>query len=176
MIFKAINGKNTMAYAFGDFSFVEDKDTRVMLDSMCKAVTVTENWNKLADAKSGEGGFMFPSDPAIQRLTAEITKADEFNKYHSGSSFGWTIRQMEFIAKSGWPVFCADYMKHQLQTKIHELRALYEEAELIYRVTYKRCLRQDTPEAMEYYMKIANREKTHCDMALQRLLEAEKTA
>ena len=164
-----------MAYAFGDFSFVEDDDTRVMLDSMCKAVTVTENWDNLANAKSGEGGFMFPSDPVIKRLTAEITKADEF-KSHSGSSFGWTIRQMEFIAKNGWPVFCADYMKHQLQTKIHELRALYDEAELIYRTTLKRSMRQDDPKAKEYFGKIADREKIHCGIALENLLAAEKNA
>jgi hypothetical protein len=64
---------------------------------------------------------MFPKDPVVVKMTSEITEADKF-KGHSGSSFGWAIRNMELIAKSGWETFCKNYIKHQLETKIEKAR------------------------------------------------------
>ena len=103
----------------GDFSFIEDAESRNMLDSMYKAVTVTENWENLK-VDPGEGGFMFSSDPRTSQTVGEITKADAY-KGHSGSSFGWTIRNMQKIAKSGWKAYYANHIKKQLEDEVGQL-------------------------------------------------------
>jgi hypothetical protein len=167
---------NIMAYAEGDFSFVEDGHERMMLKSMYDAVTITENWAKLRDAPT-QGSFMFPKDPVVIKMTSELEKADEF-KGHSGSSFGWTIRNIELIAKSGWAAFCKNYIKHQLETKIEKARNWRDEALLIYRAVWRRSSKLTNPAEKEYYEEITQREKCHVDMANESLwaLEAKLEA
>ena len=42
-----------------------------------------------------ERGFMFTNSPVIDKISANL-------KYegHSGSSFGWTMREVEYLAKN----------------------------------------------------------------------------
>lgn len=49
-----------------------------------------------------EQGFMFSS-------ASELREIDLYMEYggHSGASYGWTLRNMEVIAKKGWPAFVA---------------------------------------------------------------------
>ena len=62
-----------------------------------QAVTQCEAWSWLA-TYDPENGFMFSSHPTLDRITAAMTHLDE----HSGSSFGFTMRVMQSIAKRGW--------------------------------------------------------------------------
>jgi hypothetical protein len=148
----------------GDFSFIEDADSRNMLDSMYKAVTVTENWENLK-VDPGEGGFMFSSDPRTSQTVGEITDADAY-KGHSGSSFGWTIRNMQKIAKSGWKAYYANHIKKQLEDEVAKHNALYEEAKTLYNAVNARYLKQTTPELIEHYRKIERTEHVVFKMTL----------
>lgn len=172
MIFRYLFS-NIMAYAEGDFSFVADENARIMLESMHAAVTVTENWDNLKKAEPGHGGFMYPSDPELRRIMEEIRAADN-NKDHSGGTYGWTVRKMEFIAKSGWATFCADYIKQQLEAKIQKLQTEHDEALLIYRAVWRRSERQTNPQVKEYYEEITRKEKCILEAASYNLREAEK--
>lgn len=71
---------------------------KVMLDDMYKTVTRLELWDWLKRRDiPGDGGFMFSSHPEVKR----ISDATEYDG-HSGSSFAWTLRVIESIAKHGW--------------------------------------------------------------------------
>ena len=42
-----------------------------------------------------QNGFMFTNSPIIDKISANLKYTD-----HSGSSFGWTMRQVEYLAKN----------------------------------------------------------------------------
>lgn len=66
-----------------------------MLEDADQAITSCELWDWLKDYTPEEGkGFMFSKHPNLDRINAAM-------KYggHSGSSYGWTMRTMEAIAK-----------------------------------------------------------------------------
>lgn len=80
----------------GDFSFL-DAHTRVMLDDAYKAITMAELW-ELMKEDPGTGGYTFSTNPAYAKIDLQYDG-------HTGSSYGWTMRAMQFLAKNGWSVF-----------------------------------------------------------------------
>ncbi len=85
----------------GDFSFIQSQNDRAMLEDAFQAVSKAEAWNLLKDPSvPGKNGFMFSQNPAIEAISAHM-------KYggHSGASYAFTMRQMEFIAKNGWEAY-----------------------------------------------------------------------
>ncbi len=73
----------------------------IMLEDADKAITECGLWDWLRDYTPEENkGFMFSQHPNLDKINAAM-------KYggHSGSSYGWTMRQMEYIAKHGWTLF-----------------------------------------------------------------------
>lgn len=69
-----------------------------MLKDAYNAITVTGMWSWFAGYVPPEGeGFTFTTHPNMKKI-------EEAMKYegHSGFSYAWTMRQMEFIAKGGW--------------------------------------------------------------------------
>jgi len=86
-------------YGCGDFGFTDPME-REMLEDAYKAVSVNEAWAEMAK-DPGEAGFMFSTPtPLMTKVQASIN----YNG-HSGSSFGWTMRVMQKIAKIGWNAF-----------------------------------------------------------------------
>lgn len=72
-----------------------------MLQDADNAITQCELWDWLRDYTPEDGkGFMFSEHPNLTRINNAM-------KYggHSGSSHGWTMRNMEYIAKHGWTLF-----------------------------------------------------------------------
>jgi hypothetical protein len=70
----------------------------MMLADAYQAITACDLWEWMRVFRPKEGeGFMFANHPNLDRINEEM-------KYggHSGSSYGWTMRQMESIAKRGW--------------------------------------------------------------------------
>ena len=86
----------------GDFSFIKCEHSRKMLESAHDAINSVDNgWQFLKDyIPEANKGFMFSTPPDKLK---EINKAisDRYDG-HSGSSYGWTMRHMESIAKKGW--------------------------------------------------------------------------
>lgn len=89
----------------GDFSFVQDTQTREMFDDAYHAITVAEAWDAMRSGP-GEGGYMFSDFPKREAINANI-------KYwgHSGASYGMTLRQMQLLARIGWERFVLQWVE-----------------------------------------------------------------
>lgn len=88
----------------------------MMLKDADAAITQCDLWNWLRDYTPEDGkGFMFSEH-------SNLTRINDAMKYsgHSGTSYGWTMRQMEYIAKHGWTLF---------EFTVRERRRKDEEAE-----------------------------------------------
>jgi hypothetical protein len=72
-----------------------------MLQDADNAITATNLWDWLREySPDKKTGFMFSDHPNL----STINSAMKFDG-HSGASYGWTMRQMEYIAKNGWESF-----------------------------------------------------------------------
>jgi hypothetical protein len=66
-------------------------------DKMKKNESNIDVWDYLSKYSPEEGkGFMFSADPIVSQIVNEMEVG------HSGSSMGWTMRQLELIAKAGF--------------------------------------------------------------------------
>lgn len=97
-----------MSYNRGDFSFLPKKNSSeiLMLNDAFQAMERVEgSWDylKRPDVPEKNDGFMFSKDPFISKISSEVDKDGAIG--HSGSSYGWTMRQIEYIAKNGWDAF-----------------------------------------------------------------------
>jgi hypothetical protein len=90
----------------GEFKYIRDKDTRYMLNNAWKAITLTETWNFIEQPIDS---FMFSHDPIITLITKKMSELGYDG--HSGSSFGYVMRTMQYIACHGEHKFCEEYIK-----------------------------------------------------------------
>ena len=94
----------------GDFSFVPagGMNERGMLHDAFTAVeSVPGGWAALMPEPEAGRGFMFSARPAgsvLAQIDAAIA-ATPSGRDHSGSTYGWTMRQMQGIARLGWPAY-----------------------------------------------------------------------
>jgi hypothetical protein len=72
-----------------------------MVQDGINAVMRAEMWEYMAKPTTpGKDGFMFCTDPEMDVINKKIQYGG-----HSGSSFGWTMRQVEYIAKNGFDAY-----------------------------------------------------------------------
>ena len=88
-----------------DFSFILSQHSRDMIESGYRATVLCEGWNILRDF-SGES-FMFSRDPQVCKLMKKVSEG--YGGNHSGTSMGYTMRQLEYIAKNGFARFEAEW-------------------------------------------------------------------
>ena len=94
-----------MYYGNGEFDFVKDKFTKEFLKSAHRAISLCELWNWMRIYEpQADRGFMWSKTPELDRLNQQMFK-DPINSEHSGSSYGFIMRQMEDIAKNGYENF-----------------------------------------------------------------------
>jgi hypothetical protein len=80
----------------GKFEYVSNDYERLMLSNAWQAITITENWNFV---KQPIESFSFSNDPRINIISNKMVELG-YNG-HSGSSFGYTMRAMQYIANNG---------------------------------------------------------------------------
>ena len=85
-----------------EFNIIPDEHSRFMLKNAHQAITLTESWGYMRTFSSNQS-FMFSNSPTISTITKKMSQLGYDG--HSGSSFGWTMRQMEFLAKNGKQAF-----------------------------------------------------------------------
>lgn len=83
----------------GDFSNMEYSNE---LDDAYKAVSIAEAWDWLRTFNDSHG-FVFCTDPMMLKINRNIRYDG-----HSGASFAWVMREMEFIAKHGWTAYISN--------------------------------------------------------------------
>jgi hypothetical protein len=87
--------------AAGTFDWMRDRASASVVEPAYKAVSLAEGWEFLKTYQPEAGkGFMFSNPPP--KLEQINTKIHELYDGHSGGSYGWTMRQIEDIAKNGW--------------------------------------------------------------------------
>lgn len=85
----------------GKYNNLYDDNEAMMLQDADDAITKCNLWTWLKDYEPEDGkGFMFGNHPNLDKINNAMTYGG-----HSGSSYGWTMRCMESIAKDGWEVF-----------------------------------------------------------------------
>ena len=77
------------------FYYVDD-NSRIMFENAYQAISLTEMWDYM---KKDRESFMFSSDKEIEIISKKME--DLGYDGHSGSSFGITMRNMQFIALNG---------------------------------------------------------------------------
>jgi hypothetical protein len=84
-----------------------NSDSKEMVLSAIQAVTMLEKWDALKNYSPLEGrGFMFDDSDFMKSIQNKIL---ELYSGHSGSSFAWTMRQIESIAKYGVDEYCKKF-------------------------------------------------------------------
>jgi hypothetical protein len=73
----------------------KDEHSRFMVKDAYEATEKAEAWDYLKRFEPDQG-FMFSSDATVNKINANM-------KYdgHSGGSYGWTMRQIQYIAQNG---------------------------------------------------------------------------
>jgi len=90
-----------------DFLEIKDESSRFMLENAYNAITLSEGWDFMRTFNDNQNGFMFSDNPMTGKI---MSKMEELGySGHSGFSFGWTMRNMEFLAKHGKEVFLARF-------------------------------------------------------------------
>jgi hypothetical protein len=81
--------------------------SKSMVLSAIKAIDMLEAWDKLAKYSPPENtGFMFDDSPFMKSINSKIF---ELYDGHSGSSYGITMRHIEYIAKNGVVEYVANF-------------------------------------------------------------------
>lgn len=84
-----------------------ESNSKLMVLSAIQAIDQLEAWDELASYSPPEGtGFMFDKSPLMKRINPKIA---ELYDGHSGSSYGWTMRQIEYIAKNGAEKYVSNF-------------------------------------------------------------------
>ena len=84
----------------GQFSFLKCPSTISMYKDAHQAISRCELWDWLSRFDPGDGGFMYgDKPPELERINAMIHSGPIG---HSGSSYGTTMRNMQYIAKHGY--------------------------------------------------------------------------
>ena len=80
----------------GRFEYIKDSWQREMLVNAWQAITITENWDFV---KQDIDSFMWSNDPRINIISKKMEELG-YNG-HSGASYGFTMRTMQYIAQNG---------------------------------------------------------------------------
>ncbi len=89
-----------------DFEAIKDTHVREMMKNAYDAITMAEGgWDYMKTFN--EESFMFSSNPMVQTISKNIEALGYTG--HSGASFGWTMRTMEYLAKKGKEAFITKF-------------------------------------------------------------------
>ena len=97
-----INIYDEIYYGNGEFDFVRDESTKEFLKSAHRAISLCELWDWMRIyTPPPNTGFMWSKAPELDKLKQQMWK-DPVNGYQSGASYGFIMREMEYIAKNGY--------------------------------------------------------------------------
>jgi hypothetical protein len=105
--FPNIEKENNQVFVPGKFDYVNEWDKEIFTNAW-QAITLTENWEFM---KTDIESFMWSDDPRVDIISAKMVELG-YNG-HSGASFGYTMRRMQYLAKNGEEKFKEEYLKHR---------------------------------------------------------------
>jgi len=99
-----LSEEQMQVFVKGQFMYVKDTQSRILLVNAWNAITQLELWNYM---KKDVESYMFCNDKEISIITRKMEELGYDG--HSGFSFGWTMRQMQYIAQYGEEQFSTYY-------------------------------------------------------------------
>jgi hypothetical protein len=78
------------------FNYLHDNNMRQMFETAYQAITINELWDYM---KKDVDNYMFNRDDELRRIYNKIEELGYTG--HSGASFGYIMRHMQFIATNG---------------------------------------------------------------------------
>jgi hypothetical protein len=87
--------EETETFIKGKFLYVKNEDTREMLVNAWNAINQLDLWDYM---RCETYSYMFSGDAEIWVITKKMEELGYDG--HSGASFGWTMRQMQYIAQN----------------------------------------------------------------------------
>ena len=88
------------------FNYIDDISSREMLLNAYQAIQLTETWDFM---KKDIETYMWSKNPEIRIISNKMSELG-YN-YHSGTSFGFTMRQMQIIAQNGLEAHKESWLK-----------------------------------------------------------------
>jgi hypothetical protein len=81
---------------YGEMYYIKDKNIREMCTNAWKAITFSNNWDFVAQDIDS---FIWSNDSRINEIANKMEELGYDS--HSGCSFGYTMRMMQFLVKNG---------------------------------------------------------------------------
>ena len=79
-----------------NFSYLNNQNYQEMFLNAYQAIQLTETWTFM---KKDIYSYMWNNSNEVKLISNKMSELGYH--YHSGSSFGWTMRQMQIIAQNG---------------------------------------------------------------------------
>lgn len=96
----------------GSFDYMNDHIVPYLVNAHW-AITECELWDWLRTYEPPiDKGFMFSTTQERERIDAKMREQDIAGG-HSGSSYGFTMRVMEYIAKNGYENYKEEYLRNE---------------------------------------------------------------
>ena len=99
------------------FDFIDCSMTRQCMMNGCWTMDQTGLWQWLTNYKvDHHNGFMFANEPEITVIVNIMESAQApIQVAHSGASFGFTMCNLDYIAKNGFEAYKELYLRNKLQ-------------------------------------------------------------
>lgn len=91
----------------GKFLYIPDEHSREMLVNAWNAITEVDMWDYM---RNNCYSYMFSNDKEIFIISNKMAELG-YNG-HSGCSFGWTMRQMQYIAQHGEEKYAEEIIRN----------------------------------------------------------------
>ena len=95
-------------YKQGNFDYIKCQKSKEMIENAYKAVNQLELWHFM---KKDCESYMMTSSPEINKIANKMIELGYDG--HSGFTFGWTMRQIQSIAKQGEKKFMENWVKNE---------------------------------------------------------------
>lgn len=104
---------NMPEFIEGQFLYIIDIFTREMLVNAWNSITQLKLWDYM---KKDTDSFVFSNDNEIKLIMKKMVELgyDE----HSGCSFGWTMRQIQYIAINGEKQFANEIIRQNMTKQL----------------------------------------------------------
>lgn len=119
-----------------NYSSIFNSDDAEMLQDADNAITSCDLWDWLKAYEPEDGkGFVFSDHPNVLRINNAM-------KYggHSGSSYNWTMRTMQYLSKIGWASFEVEvreeHRKYAEEERLKELARAADNAVYVINKAY----------------------------------------
>jgi hypothetical protein len=97
----------------GKFEYIVDENDHEMLTNAWQAITQTNSWIFMAEEIES---FMFSNHPKIYEISRKMEELGYSG--HSGCSFGYTMRNMQYLAQKGEEQFKKLFRLDELKSNI----------------------------------------------------------